>query len=582
MMMTFNVSWLSFYSKFNAWKEKDTIKLIDSLVESWMDLEVLWVSVKDQTGADVEWQPKIAAQQKMIHSKIARLGQEAADKLKEAQSKYRADAELKIEKDPLASKATSMHDIPSLQKTKSLKDTVNKAEPIIVPKQDAMRNGVPEMTSPVTSPSQAIKGYGGMLSNEQLAHELILDPEFVIKAPEKSELEMQVTQMAKKAFFDSIRQDLQKDGKSVLIIELLKEIKEKLLSIVSSTGKQAIEINEKLDMTFIQQQMDRGVLNVESVLIYIVQKMALLCAPKRDQEIRELSNETDVLNAIEKILVILDEMKLDLANYKLQTLKPQLQLQAVDYERSKFNQALEAGAVTLDRTKQWLQDAVKELKQVNESRNPENIESLDNTVRFEDAYNFGFLGLVFGNSAVSFENAPETLSLDLKRVFELQNEIQLLTIIASLVMLTSNILPQIRGHRPILMSLKESLSVLLKKKDTRLEHVSEHIKTNLVKLLSKDNMPFTLSDQVQAMITTMVDKTLSAKDPVYSIVKRRIHGIVKSAIDKGQIRMTSLASHGLDILEKELDSISRKCYLLAKHNKQVHSEHYNSILRSLI
>ena len=117
-------------------------------------------------------------------------------------------------------------------------------------------------------------------------------------------------------------------------------------------------------MTLINQQLDRQVLEIRSVLEYIVQKMAMLCAPKRDQVIRELSHETDLTNAFEKIFVVLDDMKLDLMNYKLSTLKPHLQQQAVEYERSKFSEALTAGHISLNRTKEWLKLAVEELRQV--------------------------------------------------------------------------------------------------------------------------------------------------------------------------------------------------------------------------
>src|SRR5207253_842042 len=73
-------------------------------------------------------------------------------------------------------------------------------------------------TSPPTSPSQPSMNAdlhrimrslgahdGDDLTNEQLAHEIIIDPEFELQPPKRTELEERVKSMATKAFFDSAR-----------------------------------------------------------------------------------------------------------------------------------------------------------------------------------------------------------------------------------------------------------------------------------------------------------------------------------------------------------------------------------------
>ena len=164
----------------------------------------------------------------------------------------------------------------------------------------------------------------------------------------------------------------------------------------------------------------------------------------------------------------------------------------------------------------------------------------------------------------------------------MQNEVQMICIIAALVMLSKNAVPQIRNHRPILIHLKESLTTLIKDDGTRLEHIWSHIIQTVNKSLSTELKPFELTQEQNEMMKNIVEKTLSAKDPVFSLLKRRIHAVVKSTVERGQIRLESLASHGLDLVEKELDSLSRRAYLLAKHNKEVHATHYNTILSSII
>lgn len=53
------------------------------------------------------------------------------------------------------------------------------------------------------------------------------------------------------------------------------------------------EIEEALDMDFLHQQADRGDLNVTYLSKYILNTMALLCAPVRDEAVQRLENITD-------------------------------------------------------------------------------------------------------------------------------------------------------------------------------------------------------------------------------------------------------------------------------------------------
>ena len=55
-----------------------------------------------------------------------------------------------------------------------------------------------------------------------------------------------------------------------------------------------------------------------------------------------------------EIFHVLDLMKLDMANYKLSVLRPQILQQSVDYERQKFKEYLTANPNGLLSTKEWI------------------------------------------------------------------------------------------------------------------------------------------------------------------------------------------------------------------------------------
>ena len=80
----------------------------------------------------------------------------------------------------------------------------------------------PEIISTPVAPQQ----FGSFLSNEQLAHELVRDPDFELKPNQnKSAMEIRITEIAKKAFFDKVRTEFQNGNYLEYSPGLLKDIK---------------------------------------------------------------------------------------------------------------------------------------------------------------------------------------------------------------------------------------------------------------------------------------------------------------------------------------------------------------------
>lgn len=64
--------------------------------------------------------------------------------------------------------------------------------------------------------------------------------------------------------------------------------------------------------------------------------MGKLCAPVRDQDIANLTQKTDVVEIFKGILETLELMKLDMANFKIDVLRPHIVANSVQYEKQKF------------------------------------------------------------------------------------------------------------------------------------------------------------------------------------------------------------------------------------------------------
>lgn len=664
---TFSALWVGYYEAFQKWKVEDTRKMIDGMISHWIELERLWLSVKDQIDAETEWKPKLESQQRQIYSRIRKFGKSALMKLHQEQEKVKQEflsAQIQVEDEfayedsdteiysaphtPMSESSSPRISTPdaenrsrprnklqevlstSPQRFPSGLSTPKRADSVTSTRSASSSSSIrsrkmsdvspgpnrssPKKNNPVPNiheepklpptPSESapelkrmLAGFSDQLTNEQLAHEVVMDPDFQLKPARRSPLEEQVRTLTKRAFFDGVRREFAA-GKMDYFPILVSDIKQQLLGMVSDTGKIAQEVNEQLDVDFIQEQIQHTkTFDIRNCLHYITSKMASLCAPIRDASIRQLNQLTDIVSVLEKMLEILDDMKLDLANYKLQTLRPYLKQEAVEYETKKFAEAVKKGTTTLTKTHKWLSETSKNLVDIANARNPEKINTPENKIRFEDVYHDALLSLIFSNTPVNDENVPETLQMDAQRLFQWQNEGQALTIVAALLMLSKNIVPALRKDPKSapLIKLKETLYVLLKDSETTIENLNTHIISTMNSVLSKNDMiPISsttavgsnsgtqLTPEQEQLVKTMVEKTLSYKDPIYSLLSRRIQTTIKNNLNTGVFKRESLASHGLELLQVELEDLSRRIILLAKHNKQVYAKYYDEILKKTL
>ncbi|KAJ3337150.1 hypothetical protein HDU93_001531 [Gonapodya sp. JEL0774] len=344
-------------------------------------------------------------------------------------------------------------------------------------------------------------------------------------------------------------------------------------------------MDETLDLDLIRQEAMRSSPDVLRYIDYVIDMMLKLCAPFRDPAIRELKGllKSDPVGAIEGILKMSDDMKLDLANYRLSEIRPHLAKSAVLYERSKFADALSRGDVSLDRTREWLGNAVQSLRSVAASRNPEGIETMPHTaIRFEDVFVEGLLSLIFSQNAVDRTTVPETMLLDVERLFGFQNDAQLVAVIASLIMLSKNIVPELRTEEKGVKMLTDTLTVLL---DATAEGVTtEHLSLQLISSMNKflESKHKVLLSEQEKLVKQMVEKTLSYRDAVFSLISRRVQDKVRQQLQSGMFPKQTLASSGLDCVAELLEKFSRKTFFLARHNKEVFSPYYDDIIRELL
>ena len=182
-------AWLEYHFLFEDWKVKDTEKILDFMFDHFVQLEKLRESVQGEPDVNAQWNPQIDAQQKLITEKVTRIGGKSAlTRFLNLQSEMREMSE--------SSDAEVMHGSPGRQL-----DSVRNSKYEV---QDAVEPAAKDV-----SLNQVFQEYGSMASNEKLAHELIMNPDFELNSSDKVSFEHQIKEIAKKAFFDKLRGDFQ-------------------------------------------------------------------------------------------------------------------------------------------------------------------------------------------------------------------------------------------------------------------------------------------------------------------------------------------------------------------------------------
>ena len=107
-------------------------------------------------------------------------------------------------------------------------------------------------------------------------------------------------------------------------------------------------------MDLIKQQAEKGVLDFHHYGQYIISIMSKICAPVRDEKIRELSQQVDIVETFKGVMELLQLMRLDLANFTITMMRPNIIASSIEYEKAKFADFLKINSNGLQYTEKWL------------------------------------------------------------------------------------------------------------------------------------------------------------------------------------------------------------------------------------
>lgn len=301
----------------------------------------------------------------------------------------------------------------------------------------------------------------GRMTNEQLAHELLIDPTFQLNEDGGCSAENPVFHRIREsfhtAFWDSLVSDLELSRPCyVRVLRVLAEIRDGVNDLAGSRDNGGIA--EVVDIDLIQQQADRGIyewgscMGLVSSILRVVQQVQ---APKRDEETKAkwssihgdmqaatVADQPRVFcRALEFLLDRVNAMRIDAANSRLRLIAPVIKDHGIDYERGKMQDKIKDGSLTLERTEAWIAKTLRvgvaagtvDSRGLIEGKSP----------AFIQVHSDAMLYLVADYAPLKHETCPETLLLDVHRLGLLKAEFQNIVLAASMLVTVAHALKDV-------------------------------------------------------------------------------------------------------------------------------------------
>ncbi|KAL4930040.1 IQ calmodulin-binding motif domain protein [Aspergillus undulatus] len=426
-----------FFSAFHAWKTHDSSVLIEIMLAQFIELELIWQTVKDDQAGGVadDYRQGIRQNQILLLARLKRLAgsdramQMVRDALKKAKRQKKKSASKRVipRSAEVASASTN---------TEALTESV--ASPISESFNIVDSAVLQELEKQRSSPHERFtKILTALPENRALVHELLVNKEFKIE--EKSYTEPRKRVMEHMCAL--MRQDVEAGSGTNWIVAMATVIQDRLLRSLRPGNSLHVLISEVLDPKLIESQCKAGAFSYDAFFNFMNTILPKLCAPYRDPVVSAFAEDSsgDVIDRLARLMGIIDLLSLDHTNFMIQVAAPQLIQEAPGYEQRTFERGLQDGSLSIRKSRRFWRTHRKIIADEMRKRDPESIHG-EPQPPASKIYAHGLTDLVFSNAPVSDDLIPETLELDRQRLSTLHAQAFKIVATASILLTAKNLL----------------------------------------------------------------------------------------------------------------------------------------------
>ncbi|KAL2815435.1 T-complex protein 11-domain-containing protein [Aspergillus cavernicola] len=426
-----------FFSAFHAWKTHDSSVLIEIMLAQFIELELIWQTVKyDQAGGVADdYRQGIRQNQILLLARLKRLsGPDKAMQLvgfalkKAKRQKKKSASKQAIPRSAEVAPATGTTEALTESVTSPISESFNNVDSIVLQELEKQRISPHERFTRILT---------ALPENRALVHELLINKEF--KVEEKSYTEPRKQIMEHMCFL--MRRDVEAGLGTNWTVAMATVIQDRLLRSLRPGNSLHVLISEVLDPKLIENQCKAGTFSYDTFFNFMNTLLPKLCAPYRDPVIKAFAEDPsgDAIDRLARLMGIIDLLSLDHTNFMIQVAAPQLIQEAPGYEQRTFEKSLQDGTSGLGKSRRFWRTYRKVIADEMRKRDPENIHGEPQPLASK-VYAHGLVDLVFSNAPLFDDLVPETLELDRHRLNKLHAQVFKIVATAAILLTAKNLL----------------------------------------------------------------------------------------------------------------------------------------------
>lgn len=578
-------AYATFHNAFIAWKSRDSNALIEVMLMQFVELDAIYHTVKDTTddAATALYKKSIQDNQLMLIVRIKKLaGPEKGKKLIfDAVSEARKARSAKKKTGDTKPRVAENAPVEASETAKSL---VSPESQTLTPPATPASKAQEKAPAPKT-------GLNGLLPNNRVVvHELAINKEYQISTDEYKELQSERSA----PIYMEMRATVDDDDSQInfqFFALLANNIKQKLQRLLKPGNSMYNLIGEILDPEMAERQFALGNFSYEKFFTAMASLLPKLCAPFRDEEVKELVQnklaDGNIIDRVEALNGFIDLMLCDYINYLMRIAAPQLIESAAPYEAKRFAEDVEKGQLGLAAAEAtWKASRSKVLAEV-QKRDPEGMNHPRSRPTAGRFYAQMLVDIFTKISPTPVEEVPEMLRLDYNRISQVSTTVQRIITAGAVLLQCKNLL-----KRDVRSSWKMEASRIMAVLEAN-HPLQATVDGVMAALESGRSMPTATKGHLRALVTKvltasrdMAENGSEPREPVLRLLLTRLRGNILarlaagSASEKVKAANTAgekLASLGLSEFVDRVREISNLLEKIGNVDRAAHGPWWDAV-----
>lgn len=584
----FSRAWQEWVSRFHQWRQRDNRRLVAQYISSYVQVErTRRAMVLNDASSEVP------AFLREIRRHLAMVGGDAAIAELEAELQKLDDPPPRPHEPsqspeaPVATKAPDVVIPEQFSAQAPTQSLICPSSPQTIPVGShpsgtmfARATGTNTPPRVVTLSESQADALRAAYAKAKLAYEAVCD----FDPGRRDDKADPIRTIAEKAFWDVFREEVSADPPEYARLgALIGEVAQTLQDILPRDATFRQEVETTLDWEVLRRTLSPALL--DGFVGYVLGKVMELEAPVHVPETKALMANlrtrlaTDftpdlIVEVFQAVTSKLRQLRDEVDRLRRSMAKAHLRPDAVVLQQRYVASSLALGRLSFAITRRWLAQTIQ-THFATLSMAPSRRLDCSSIVRE------GLLDLLQCSTPATIYTVPETLTMDAANLVHLQNRLQHVTLVASLVSITTLIAGQRKWVLDArdLQDVKGRLDATLTADGTTLSDIVTTLTGFLGECASARDRGSPLTAAAVDLVTGMVAKTADVNDPVFAAFRSKVVSVLRQLCGPSPQDIAPLLSGlALRAVEADVRTLGRQTAALWANNVAVYGPHYFRIV----